>query len=108
MNEGESDTSHDGEVLRDAFEVGCDGLVAGWATQKTTGRRVHAFEVSKSDGPFLCQGCLSDAIHRHCTEARDHFAHLARLSPIARPGETQVHTSCKNALYEHLINAAKR
>lgn len=90
------------DPLRDSHEAGCFGLVDGYAIQKLTGKRVHATDVRKSDGPFFCKDCLSDVVHRHCTEMRDHFAHHARLSPIVLQGESRLHSECKKSLYDAL------
>lgn len=57
-----------------------------------------ASQCTKSDGPFYCQECFSDAVLRKCTEKRDHFAHKARLSPVIGPQEGALHKNCKNEL----------
>lgn len=89
-------------LSRDAFEVGCDGLIGGWATQRDTGNQVHANQVRKADGPFYCGGCFADVVHRYCHEIRHHFAHIARLSPIANAKESSLHRECKTSIYEAL------
>lgn len=88
--------------INDAYESGCDGLKEGWACIKTTGKKVHALEVRKHDGPFICRECLSDAIHHYCTEKVHHFAHHARMSPAIGPKESALHKACKETLYSAL------
>jgi hypothetical protein len=63
---------------------------------------VHADHVRKTDGPFHCSECHSDAIHHYCTEIIHHFAHSARLSPVAGSGESELHRTCKLAIYDSL------
>jgi len=93
----------DNPILRDAYEVGCSGLVAGWATNTRTGQRMLATEVTKLDGPFYCHECLTDAVVRKCTERKDHFAHKARLSPVIGSGERDLHKKCKKEIRDRLI-----
>jgi len=91
------------QALHEAKEVGCNGLVGGWAVQKATGKRVHAFDVRKPDGPFYCEGCLGEAIHHFCTaDIRDHFAHIAQLTPIAGSKESELHLQCKTEVFQAL------
>ena len=93
----------DGEFLqRDAHEVGCYGLRGGWALHAKTLKPVFAPEVTQQDGPFICEECSTDAIHRRCTERIDHFAHHARLSPVIRREESDLHRACKNEICEAL------
>ena len=89
-------------IKKDAYESGCDGLREGWAYKKSTGQKVHALQVRKQDGPFICRSCLSDAIHRHCIEKIDHFAHHARLTPAISPKESALHKKCKETIYAEL------
>lgn len=69
---------------------------------KSTGNRVHASQVTKQDGPFICRACLSDAIHHRCVEKIDHFAHHAKLTPVIGPRESILHKECKEAIYKEL------
>ena len=86
----------------DDYEAGCNGLKDGWACNKESGTEVHASEVRKNDGPFICHSCLSDAIHRCCAEKKDHFAHHARLTPIVNAQESKIHKLCKETIYDEL------
>jgi competence protein CoiA len=88
----------------DAYEVGCDGLLAGCALEIRTGQRIHANEATKKDGPFICPSCLSDAVVRKCVEKIDHFAHKAPLTPVIPKGETELHNSCKLEIRDCLMN----
>lgn len=83
------------KLERDADEVGCDGLVTGNAVITREGRKVRPSEVTKLDGPFHCGKCLSDCVHRRCTEKLDHFAHKARLSPVLEPKNYRLHRDCQ-------------
>lgn len=87
---------------RDSYESGCNGLKPGYAYIKGSGARVHASNVTKKDGPFICRSCLSDAVHHRCIEKIDHFAHNARLTPITSSGESLLHKQCKLMLYSEL------
>lgn len=87
---------------REAEEVGCFGLVEGWARNLYTHRPFHASACKKTDGPFYCPECFSDAVVRKCIEKRDHFAHQARLSPVIGPEESDLHDQCKREICELL------
>lgn len=100
----DDDDGLDSNFDRDANEVGCYGLVDGYAIQTNSSQRVFASEVTRLDGPFHCSACLSDAVHRRCTERKDHFAHKARLSPILGKGESELHKRCKEEICAALIN----
>lgn len=89
-------------LRRHALEAGCDGLVGGLAVQKSTGQKVSAEQVRKPHGPFYCAACYSEAIHRHCSVIKDHFAHHARTSNLASPGESSLHFECKTTLHKAL------
>ncbi len=88
---------------QDPHDVGCYGLVGGVATKTVTGEKVHASLVSRTQGPFHCAECLTDAVVRKCAERIDHFAHKARLSPVVARGESSLHRNCK----EEICNALK-
>lgn len=95
----------DKDVLyREAEEVGCFGLVGGWARNLYTHCECHASSCSKSDGPFYCPVCHSDAVVRKCAQKRDHFAHVARLTPVIGPKETELHKACKKEICTLLQN----
>lgn len=89
-------------VERDAFEVGCDGLITGNALITRTGKKVFPSQVTKLDGPFHCGKCLSDCVHRRCVEKIDHFAHKARLSPVVEPKDIRLHRDCQKEICEEL------
>ena len=85
-------------LLREAAEVGCNGLVAGSARNLYTRLAFEAEDSTKADGPFYCALCQSDAILHKCTAKIDHFAHIARLSPVLGPLETALHRACKEEI----------
>ena len=82
----------------DNDDSGCLGLVGGIARNPQTSRDFPAATCTSADGPFICRECFSDAVVRKCTEKRDHFAHIARLSPVAGAGESARHARCKNEI----------
>ena len=89
--------------LKDAHSAFCEGLISGIAKRVQGDQPINAFAAIKEDGPFYCGECYSEAIVRKCTgDRRDHFAHKARLSPIARRGETELHKQCKTAICKAL------
>ena len=90
-------------LLREATEVGCSGLVGGSARNLYTREVFHADVCIKDDGPFYCAVCKSDAILHKCTEKIDHFAHIARLSPVLGPLETELRRRCKEEICSALI-----
>ncbi len=90
------------EFNSDTQESGCSGLKGGWAYSKETGLKVHASVVRKKDGPFICRACLSDAVHRHCTEKVDHFAHHAKVTPVIGAKESGIHRNCKMTIFKEL------
>jgi competence protein CoiA len=85
-------------VGREAEEVGCSGLVGGTARNLYTHEIFDADTSTKADGPFYCALCKSDAVLHKCTEKIDHFAHIARLSPVLGPLETGLHRRCKEEI----------
>lgn len=87
---------------RDAEEMGCFGLVNGWAKNLYTHRDFHASLCSKKDGPFYCPVCRSDALVHKCVEISDYFAHAARLSPVIGAMEGALHNSCKLEILSRL------
>ena len=88
--------------LREAAEVGCSGLVAGIARNLYTHTPFDAEVCTKADGPFYCATCNTDAILHKCTQKIDHFAHIARLSPVLGPLESELHASCKTDICAQL------
>lgn len=87
---------------REAIEFGCFGLIDGIAKNLYTHKQYHATSSVKSDGPFYCAACYSDAVIRKCTQKVDHFAHRARLSPVIGPKESDLHRQCKVEILEAL------
>ncbi len=86
----------DGQISR------CSGLLKRKALRRLDNKTVHAEEVTKTDGPFYCSACLSEVIVRKCTEKVDHFAHLARQSPIIRRRDKRLHDECRDQILEYL------
>lgn len=90
------------ELLREAEEVGCFGLLGGSAKNLYSHEEFYASLCTKDDGPFYCPECFSDAVLRKCSEKRDHFAHKSRLTPVIGPEESDLHFQCKNEICELL------
>ncbi|MDF1817809.1 MAG: competence protein CoiA family protein [Immundisolibacteraceae bacterium] len=88
--------------LRAAEEVGCFGLVGGAAKNIRTNKTHYAINSSRSDGPFYCGSCFSDAVLKKCSEKRDHFAHKTPLTPVLPKGESELHQKCKEVICDHL------
>jgi len=91
-------------LKRHAEEVGCFGLVDGAAANLYTHENCYARTASKSDGPFYCKVCYSDAVLRKCSEKIDHFAHLTPLSPVIPSSESSLHRECKESICKHISN----
>lgn len=92
------------KIVRQAEEVGCFGLVGGMAKNLRTHTKYYASSASKSDGPFYCEECYSDAVLRRCIDKKDHFAHKTPLSPVIPKGESDLHWQCKNSICKYLSN----
>lgn len=92
-------------IHREAVEVGCHGLVDGFALIRNSGKRVHVEEVTRSDGPFMCASCLSDAVRKHYAEKKDHFAHSAPTTKVIGQNESALHLECKLEIFEALKHA---
>jgi competence protein CoiA len=90
------------EQRRQAQEAGCFGLLGGSAFSAGLKKDVWAEDSSHEDGPFICRGCLADAVLRICTEKRDHFAHHSRMSPAIVSGETELHKGCLQEICDAL------
>lgn len=90
------------KISSDASESMCSGLLGKIAFQVKTNRPILAEDARKSDGPFYCRECLSDAIVRKCTEKDDHFAHKGRLSELFKSSESQLHLDCKEEILKGL------
>ena len=85
-----------------SIEARCYELANGVAMKKSNNEKVNAKEVTKSDGPFYCPNCLSEAIVRKCTEKIDHFAHNARLSPAITSKDHTLHNKCRDEICNYL------
>jgi len=83
-------------------DVGCNGLVRGVARNLYTHQQFQAALTTKADGPFYCGACNTDAILHKCAEKADHFAHIARLSPVIGPLESALHSACKHEICDAL------
>jgi len=94
--------SRDEKIVKRAEEVGCFGLLDGVARNLHTQNECYASSSSKSDGPFFCKECYSDAVLRKCADKKDHFAHKTPLSPVIPKGESALHKECKKSICEHL------
>lgn len=90
------------EIDKDIYSSQCSGLVGQKARRKLDNQIVYADYATKSDGPFYCPVCLSDAIVRKCTEKVDHFAHSARQSPVIGKKDKLLHEQCQNEILEYL------
>ena len=86
------------EIDKDIYSSRCSGLAGQKARRKLDNQIVYADYATKSDGPFYCPVCLSDAIVRKCTEKVDHFAHSARQSPIIGKKDRFLHEQCQNEI----------
>lgn len=80
----------------------CSGLVSGWAKKKSNNALALASATTKSDGPFYCPICFSEAVVKKCTDKVDHFAHVARLSPICLKQDTELHHQCRDEICKEL------
>ncbi len=88
--------------MEGSTDGGCTGLSDHTANTVKTHSKVSASQVTKTDGPFYCPECFSDAIVRKCDDKVDHFAHKARQTPIAEKYESELHKACKRELCEAL------
>lgn len=90
------------DIDMDSLDARCSGLKSGMAVQASKSTEVPAERVDKNDGPFYCPKCLSEAIVRKCSDKIDHFAHVARVSPIVTKKNQQLHNQCRDEIYEFL------
>jgi competence protein CoiA len=72
------------------------------AARQITGQKVAAWEVERSDGPFLCFCCQQTVALRKGEIKAPHFAHLPPVTCEYGRGESEAHRLCKIALYENL------
>lgn len=82
----------------DARSSRCSGLLERKANKQGTNEIVHASLVRKSDGPFYCPVCLSEAIVRKCSDKADHFAHFAKQSPAIDKKHRDLHDVCRGRI----------
>lgn len=66
------------------------------------GRRVHAFETAKTDGPFTCPACLCQTILKRGRVKIPHFAHEPGVNCPESQGETPLHLQTKMAIFKAL------
>lgn len=72
------------------------------AARQTDRRKVAAWEVERSEGPFLCFCCGQTVTLRKGEIKAPHFAHLPPVTCEYGAGESEAHRLCKIALYENL------
>jgi len=91
------------EIIEDIRYSRCTGLIHRTALKKSDNSVVIASLVRKSDGPFFCKECLSDVIVRKCSEKVDHFAHIARTSPVIKSKNKTLHNKCRDLFLDALM-----
>jgi competence protein CoiA len=74
------------------------------AARQSNGQKIAAWEVERSDGPFLCFCCKQNVTLRRGEIKAPHFAHLPPVTCEYGTGESEAHRRCKIALYEGLSN----
>src|SRR5215210_5029222 len=72
------------------------------ATRQLDGLKVGAWEVLKSDRPFLCPCCRELVTLRRGGIKAPHFAHQPPVTCEYGAGESEEHRRCKIAIYEEL------
>lgn len=72
------------------------------ATNEAGGKSL-AWQTEKKDGPFVCPGCLREAIIRKGKKRQHHFAHKQNWGCTYGLGESQIHYQCKREIYEALL-----
>ena len=83
-------------------DIGCNGLIDGYAKKQSDNTPINIREVSKEDGELYCAECLSKVNFRRCTDKIDHFYHVARQSNMDFTPESKLHLACKNELLSAL------
>lgn len=66
------------------------------------GQKIAAWEVERSDGPFLCFCCQQMVMLRKGEIKAPHFAHIPPVTCEYGRGESEEHRRCKIAIYESL------
>lgn len=72
------------------------------AIRKLDSRKVGAWEVDKTDRPFLCPCCAEVVTLRRGGVKAPHFAHQPPVTCEYGTGESEEHRRCKIAIYEAL------
>src|SRR5215208_6240944 len=72
------------------------------AARQASGAKVAAWEVERSEGPFLCFCCKQTVTLRKGEIKAPHFAHMPPVTCEYGSGESEAHRRCKIALYESL------
>jgi competence protein CoiA len=72
------------------------------AARQLSGQKVAAWEVERSEGPFLCFCCQQTVTLRKGEIKAPHFAHMPPVTCEYGIGESEAHRRCKLALYEGL------
>jgi competence protein CoiA len=72
------------------------------AARQINRQKVAAWEVERSDGPFLCFCCQQMVMLRKGEIKAPHFAHLPPVTCEYGTGESEAHRQCKIAIYESL------
>ena len=71
-----------------AYESRFHGLARGVALLAGLKTPVNAGYVRKSDRPFYCRTCLSEAIVKKCSDKENHFARKALVTPTGQNKNT--------------------
>jgi competence protein CoiA len=72
------------------------------AARQQGGQKVAAWEVERSDGPFLCFCCKQTVTLRRGEIKAPHFSHVPPVTCEYGTGESEAHRRCKISLYESL------
>ena len=72
------------------------------AARQIDGQKIAAWEVERSDGPFLCFCCRQMVLLRKGEIKAPHFAHIPPVTCEYGAGESEAHRRCKIALYDSL------
>jgi len=83
-------------------DIGCNGLLEGYARKQSDNTSINIKEVSKEDGELYCAEYLSKVNFRRCTDKIDHLYHVARQSNMDFTPESKLHLACKNELLSAL------
>ena len=78
------------------------------AIRQHDGQKVGAWEVDKSDKPFLCPCCNEVVTLRRGGIKAPHFAHQPPVTCEYGTGESEEHRRCKISIYEALLEDCSR